>query len=792
MKGAFLVMFLIISVVTYSQFGYETIGNTIGVQNINNAVCGEVDSCFTLTANQNDQSGAVWDNKQINLSYNFDASFCLTLGSNDEWGADGFAFVMRGDNSSSLGTLGYGIGAVGISPSIAIEFDTWENIGFPTTDIAADHTALYFNGDFDTEIQGPTPLYPNSANAEDGGYHIARIVWNAQLQTLVMFFDGNLRINYTGDIVNTIFGGNPLITWGFTASTGGVSNLQQICFPKYSIDLENEKKICDTDSTTISFYDPNMTSYRWTFEDGTIIKDWNTLDFTAPFNLDDSIFYASQDGYYYLDLEINNQVIHDSVKLTVIQTPVKPFDKNYDLTCLEESNYILDALNPGIIYLWSTFQTGQQISISEPGIYNVTLVEPILFCTNQDTIEIVSFCQDTSICEGGVAEISFYHPDINNYKWYFEDGTILKNWNTIDFSTPFNLNDSNITVNEGGTYFLEVTFGNDSFLDSAVLTVINNPVMPFDKRYDLLCLSETNYSLNALNPGANYTWSTTETSQQIAISNAGVYSVTIVEPVLSCTTKDTIEIVNFCQDTLICEDGIAQFSFYHPAINNYKWYFEDGTVLVNWNVIPINLTDTIISVSKGGTYYLDVTLGPDSFTDSVELTVINKPIAPFDESLITLCLEEVDFTLDALNSGFTYLWSTLDTTQIISIDVAGTYSVEITEPILSCKNTDAITIISVCETIITFPNIFSPNNDGSNDIYELLLSNDFKWIGDFSFQVMNRWGEVVYEVSNQLVKWDGTQNGTELSEGTYFYSYTYKDVYTEEKHAGHGNIQLVK
>jgi gliding motility-associated-like protein len=641
MKSKFLVIFLLINLISYSQFGYDIIGNTFGV-NINNAVCGEVDSCFTLTLDQADQSGAVWDNKPINLNFNFDASFCLTLGSNDEWGADGFAFVMRGENSIPLGVLGYGIGAVGISPSVAIEFDTWENVGFATTDLLADHTALYFNGDFSNAIEGPLPLYPNSANVEDGNYHIARIVWNAETNTLQMYFDGNLRINYQGDIVNTIFSGNPIITWGFTASTGGVHNLQQICFPKYRIDLEDEKKICDTDSTTISFYDPNITSYKWTFEDGTIIKNWNTLDFTAPFDLNDTIFYASESGYYYLDLEINNQVIRDSVLLTVIQTPSKPFDANYDLLCLSETNYSLNALNPGANYLWSTNAITQQISISSPGVYSVLVTEPILACFNRDTIEIIDFCQDTTICEDGLAEISFYHQDLTSYKWTFENGTILKNWNINDFSTPFDLN------------------------------------------------------------------------------------------------------------------------------------------------------DTLISVSEAGTYYLDISLGNETFTDSVEVEVINKPLKPFDENEITLCLEEVDFILDAQNFGSTYIWSTFDTTQIISIEEEGTYFVEITEPVLSCKNSDTITIFSVCETIITFPNVFSPNNDELNDVYELILSNDFKWIGDFYFQILNRWGQVIYEASNQLVKWDGTQNGNELTEGIYFYTYSYKDVYTGEKHQGHGNIQLIK
>ena len=54
-----------------------------------------------------------------------------------------------------------------------------------------------------------------------------------------MYFDGNFRFSYTIDLINDVFLGENLVIWGFTASTGGLSNLQQICFPKYSIEVED-------------------------------------------------------------------------------------------------------------------------------------------------------------------------------------------------------------------------------------------------------------------------------------------------------------------------------------------------------------------------------------------------------------------------------------------------------------------------------------------------------------------------------------------------------------------------
>lgn len=624
-----------------AQFGYDVVGSTYGVSNISNVVCGEIDSCFTLTDNIQNQGGAVWDNKAINLNYSFDASFCMTLGSNNQWGADGFAFVMRGLDSDSIGILGRGLGFLGILPSVGIEFDTWENTDFQVNDIPADHTGLYFNSDYLNPAVSAVPLRPNSGNVEDGGYHVARIVWDAPSTTITMYFDGVQRFSHQSDIVNTVFNGENIIIWGFTASTGGVSNLQQICFPKYVIETE-DVYICPGDTAEVSFYDPNMTSYTWTYEDGTVIKNWNALDFVDPFNLNDTVFYTTQTGTYYLDIEINNQSIHDSIVVALAPIPVKPFADKYDISCLEDDNYVLNALNTGSSFLWSTGQTSQQITVTSPGTYFVKINEPLNSCENQDTITIFDFCKDTTICFGDQASISFYVDNLTSYKWTFEDGTVLRNWNTLDFATPFNLNDSLISISQDGTYFINFS--------------VENQVMQ----------------------------------------------------------------------------------------------------------------------------------------DSLELTVLQKPTLPFASDKITVCLDEGALQLDALNSGSFYLWSTGDSTQEISVYNPGIYYVEITEPNLICKNSDTVTVFSVCQTVVTFPNIFSPDGDQINENYTLMLSNSFEWLVDFEFEIYNRWGEKVYQVSKEMVNWDGKLNGTDLSQGVYFYKCSYTDLYSGESHLERGNIQLMR
>ncbi len=72
------------------------------------------------------------------------------------------------------------------------------------------------------------------------------------------------------------------------------------------------------------------------------------------------------------------------------------------------------------------------------------------------------------------------------------------------------------------------------------------------------------------------------------------------------------------------------------------------------------------------------------------------------------------------------------------------------------------------------PNVFTPNNDGSNDLFVPFRCPLF--VEKVDFKVYNRWGELVYESDDDIyLNWDGTNhNGKELSNGLYYYTATVK------------------
>ncbi|HTG56013.1 MAG TPA: gliding motility-associated C-terminal domain-containing protein [Niabella sp.] len=74
------------------------------------------------------------------------------------------------------------------------------------------------------------------------------------------------------------------------------------------------------------------------------------------------------------------------------------------------------------------------------------------------------------------------------------------------------------------------------------------------------------------------------------------------------------------------------------------------------------------------------------------------------------------------------------------------------------------------------PNIITPNNDGTNDVWEFNSSSE----GHLA--IINRWGNTVYEATGYSFQWDGEN----CTDGVYYYSYT-SDVFSRT-----GFIQLIR
>lgn len=80
---------------------------------------------------------------------------------------------------------------------------------------------------------------------------------------------------------------------------------------------------------------------------------------------------------------------------------------------------------------------------------------------------------------------------------------------------------------------------------------------------------------------------------------------------------------------------------------------------------------------------------------------------------------------------------------------------------------DSVSItISIAESKLEFPNAFSPNGDGINDIYQ--AKKGWRSIVKFRAIIVNRWGQKLYEWNDPAGGWDGKHNGHDVKDGVYY------------------------
>jgi gliding motility-associated-like protein len=82
-----------------------------------------------------------------------------------------------------------------------------------------------------------------------------------------------------------------------------------------------------------------------------------------------------------------------------------------------------------------------------------------------------------------------------------------------------------------------------------------------------------------------------------------------------------------------------------------------------------------------------------------------------------------------------------------------------------CPVTDSAAI--VIDLGIFIPNVFTPNNDGDHDTWEIQNLNAF--YPNVSVDVFSKWGTLVYSSSGYPAAWDGSKNGKEVPAATYYY-----------------------
>lgn len=175
---------------------------------------------------------------------------------------------------------------------------------------------------------------------------------------------------------------------------------------------------------------------------------------------------------------------------------------------------------------------------------------------------------------------------------------------------------------------------------------------------------------------------------------------------------------------------------------NCPAYSQDTVVITINNPQPIAQADYIVLPSNSSTINV---IGNDLLTNNWTIN-IQQPIN--QGQLTNLNTGEFTVTLSNVTGQEEFIYEICDAICVNNCDTA-------------------LVVLSVQQLIeCPIPNIFTPNNDGVNDRFEIPCVSEQS---SAYLAVYNRWGDEVYRSDNYVNQWNGTYEGAVLPDGTYFY-----------------------
>lgn len=339
-------------------------------------------------------------------------------------------------------------------------------------------------------------------------------------------------------------------------------------------------------------------------------------------------------------------------------------------------------------------------------------------------------------------------------------------------------------------YFNGINGCNDTISDSLFIDVIQAPNVIIQE--NILANDCLPGSVELLASGADtYEWSTGETSSLITPNQSGQY---IVIGTNQCgTDADTIEVFFGTQPTCLIDIGETYLACIGDTVV--------ATAITNNGTILWNTGDTTSSISITGTgiYSYTLTNNCGSCSSSVFVDFLSVG-AYFTVNTTQANVEEI-FNFTNLSYGADQFEWYIDGEYInnsedfdLQFSEPGQYTITLiaTNSSTGCSESYSIVVIVVDDFTIKIPNVFSPNQDGSNEVFGIWVNQELR-INAF---ILNRWGNVVQKENAKTSStgytplWNGFIDGEPASEGVYFYKIIVHLPKGPVEY--HGHLQLIR
>ena len=227
----------------------------------------------------------------------------------------------------------------------------------------------------------------------------------------------------------------------------------------------------------------------------------------------------------------------------------------------------------------------------------------------------------------------------------------------------------------------------------------------------------------------------------------------------------------FAGDDISLCGNIIQLNGSNPSPANGIWTIvSGGGTIVN----PSNYNTFVTNLNSGlNTFTWTISNGscPPS-TDQVIITALLDPIvADFSSSPTISTADDSIHFKNLSTNAFSWNWDFGDNTSASIENPTHLYNdAGVFNVVLIVTNSqgcsDSITKIVTVEEGMYVPNIFTPNNDLSNDLFKIKSTG----IKTYELSVFNRWGAKIFATNDSKTFWDGKDNsGKDSNSGTYYY-----------------------
>jgi len=462
-----------------------------------------------------------------------------------------------------------------------------------------------------------------------------------------------------------------------------------------------------------------------------------------------------------------------------------------------------------IFYIWSPDVGLNNITIANPTaipvvptIYKV-IVSDQLGCIKQDSVLVTVFAktivnagiQDT-ICQGNMTTIGGSPTASGGYNPY-----------KYSWSPGINMNDSTISnpavsVFALTKYFVHVTdSAGCSDTASVEIGVFALPIADAGPN-DTVCQGLS--KLIGGSPTAigvdgpfTYLWTTDSSSlnnnkiaNPIAKPNVTTLYRVIIDDTRNCMSYDSMILIVLqgagikFSDTVVCNHDSIQLIA--QGGTNYQWS------PTKWLNNP-NIYNPIASPDSTITYMVIINsnlCGSD--TTNVKINILPSPVITAWPD--TVIFRGTEIQLHA-NGGVSYLWTpkewivdadTLQNPTILPLD--SVVFVVMGKNSYGCSAYDSVKIKINGKINVFVPSAFTPGlKDGINDI----LKVETVGITNIHFWIYNRWGELVFEITDKSIGWDGTYQGVLQYPQTFGYILATED-FDGNKKTIKGTITLIQ